>query len=69
MDRGAWWATDSPGDLKQLDVTEHTRTRLFYALVFWPRGTWDLSLLPAFEGEILTSGPPGNSLLPYLMVL
>ena len=37
--------------------------------LFWPRGTWDLSLLPAFEGEILTTGPPRKSLLPYLMVL
>ena len=50
-------------------MTEHTHTLLFYVLVFWPRGTWDLSLLPAFEGEILTTGPPRKSLLPYLMVL
>ena len=68
-DREAWWTTDSPGDRKELDMTEHTHTLLFYVLVFWPRGTWDLSLLPAFEGEILTTGPPRKSLLPYLMVL
>ena len=41
---------------------------LFYVLVFWPRGMWDLNSLAsdgthtrALEGEVLTSG------LPFLM--
>ena len=41
---------------------------LFYVLVFWPRGMWDLSSLtrdqtcpPALEGKVLTIGPPGKS--------
>ena len=40
----------------------------FYVLVLWPRGTWGLSsptrdqTLPALEGEVLTTGPPGKSL-------
>ena len=42
---------------------------LFYLLVFWPQGMWDLSSLirdgtctPALEGKVLTAGPPGKSL-------
>ena len=42
---------------------------LFYVLVFWPRGIWDLSSRPgieptppALEGEVLTTGLPGKSL-------
>ena len=41
---------------------------LFYVLVYWPQGMWDLSsstrdrTLPALEGEVLTTGPPGKSL-------
>ena len=37
---------------------------LFYVLVFWPRGLWDLqNRCPdsALEGEVLTTGPPGKS--------
>ena len=41
---------------------------LFYVLVFWPQGMWDLcSRLavklapPALEGEVLTTGPPEES--------
>ena len=52
---------------------------LFYVLVFWPQGTWDLSSTtkiiiqsahPALEGEVLTTGPPGKfqaiSILPWI---
>ena len=47
---------------------------LFYVLVFWPQGMWDLSsrpgiepASPALEGEVLTTGPPGESpFLPFL---
>ena len=42
---------------------------LFYVLVFWPKGMWDLSSLtknractPALGGEVLATGLPGNSL-------
>ena len=42
---------------------------LFYVLVFWPQGMWNLSsppgikpAPPALEGEVLTTGPPGKSL-------
>ena len=43
---------------------------LFYLLVFWPRGMWDLSSptrdwprtpCPALEGKVLTTGPRGKS--------
>ena len=41
---------------------------LFYVLVFWLQGMWDLSSptrdqthTPALEGEVLTSGLPGKS--------
>ena len=41
---------------------------LFYVLVFWPEGIWDLSFLtrikpssPALEGEVLTTGWPGKA--------
>ena len=40
---------------------------LFYVLVFWPQGMWDLPgpgiepTPPALEGEVLTTGPPGKS--------
>ena len=41
---------------------------LFYILLFWPWGTWDLSCLTrdqtrtsSLEGEVLTSGPPRKS--------
>ena len=40
---------------------------LFYVLVFWPRSMWGLScprIDPAplsLEGEVLTTGPPGES--------
>ena len=41
---------------------------LFYILLFWPWGTWDLSSLTrdqtrtsSLEGEVLTTGPPGRS--------
>ena len=41
---------------------------LFYVLVFWPQGMWNPSSLtrdwtpglPALEGKILTTGPPGK---------
>ena len=40
---------------------------LFYALVFWSQGIWDLSFLTgmepslcALEGEVLTTGQPEN---------
>ena len=40
---------------------------LFYVLVFWLRGMWDLSsrtryrtLTPALEGEVLTTGLQGS---------
>ena len=33
---------------------------LFYVLVFWPRGMWDLSS-PTKEGGVLTTGTPGKS--------
>ena len=43
-------------------------TILFYVLVFWLRGMWDLSsqirdqtCTPALEGKVLTTGPPGIS--------
>ena len=42
---------------------------LYYVLVFWLQGMWDLSSLPgiehaslALEGEVLTTGSPGKSL-------
>ena len=44
---------------------------LFYVLVLWPRGMWDLSSPtrdqtctppPELEGKILTTVPPGKSL-------
>ena len=42
-----------------------TRLLLFYVLVFWPLGMWDLNPLPemessppALEGKVLTTGPP-----------
>ena len=42
---------------------------LFYVLVFWPGGMWDISSQPgtehtpfALEDEVLTTGPPGKSL-------
>ena len=42
---------------------------LYYVLVFWLQGMWDLSSLPgiehaslALEGEVLTTGWPGKSL-------
>ena len=51
---------------------------LFYVLVFWPHGKWDLtqfldqrsrnSAPPALEGKVLTTGPPGKS-LHYLNIL
>ena len=42
---------------------------LFYVLVFWPQGMWDLTSPdqglnphpPALECEVLTTGPPGKS--------
>ena len=41
---------------------------LFYVLVFWPRGLWNLNSQtrvepapPALKGKILTPGPPGKS--------
>ena len=41
---------------------------LFYVLVFWPRGMWDLpsptrgrTAPHALEGEVLTPGLPGKS--------
>ena len=44
-----------------------TRLLLFYVLVFWPLGMWDLNPLPemessppALEGKVLTTGPPGS---------
>ena len=44
---------------------------LFRVLVSWPRGTWDPRAWPeeveptspALEGEVLTTGPPGTSLI------
>ena len=43
---------------------------LFYVLVFWLRGMWDLNsgprikpTLTALEGEVLATGPTGKS--PY----
>ena len=46
---------------------------LFYVLVFWPWGMWDLStptgiepVPPALEGKVSTTGPPGKS-LPCLL--
>ena len=44
-----------------------TALLLFYVLVFWPRSMWGLScpgIDPAplsLEGEVLTTGPPGES--------
>jgi len=42
---------------------------LFYVLVFWTQGMWDLSSPqgiepkpPALEGKVLPTGPPGKSL-------
>ena len=42
---------------------------LFYVLVFWPQGMWDLGLpirnqtrVPALDGEVLTTGPLGKCL-------
>ena len=49
---------------------------LFYVLVFWPWVLWDLSsptspssLKPhtAFEGQVLTTGPPGKSLVCFIL--
>ena len=44
-----------------------TTLLLFYILLFWPCGTWDLNSLTrdqthtsSLEGEILTTGPPGK---------
>ena len=44
---------------------------LLYALVFWPRGMWDLISLTryqthtlAMEGKILTTGTPEKSSFP-----
>ena len=41
---------------------------LFYVLVFWPQGMWNLNSptrdqthTPVLEGEILTTGPPRMS--------
>ena len=41
---------------------------LFYVLVFWPQGMWDLGSQlavklapPALEGKVLTTGPPEES--------
>ena len=51
---------------------------LFYVLVFWPRGMWDLSSPPgieptpsALEGEVLATGPQGKSLFffSYAIIL
>ena len=46
-----------------------TTLLLFYVLVFWQRGMWDLPSLigvqhtpPAVEGEVSTTGSPGKSL-------
>ena len=48
---------------------------LFYVLDFWPWGMWHVACgilaptpgfepaPPALEGEVLTTGPPGKSLL------
>ena len=48
---------------------------LFCVLVFWLGGMWDLSsptrdqtIPPALEGEILTTGPPGKSLVFVVFV-
>ena len=45
-----------------------TTLLLFYILLFWPWGTWDLNSLTrdqtrtsSPEGEVLTTGPPGKS--------
>ena len=47
---------------------------LFYVLVFWPQGMWDLrsptrdrTPPPALEGKVLTAGPPGKS--PLMSIL
>ena len=47
-----------------------TMLLLFYVLVFWPRGMWDLSSVTrdgthtnALEGKVLTTRPPGKSCL------
>ena len=52
---------------------------LFYILVFWPRGMWDLSYqtrdrthTPALEDEVLTTGhqgSPPNSVLKWCLAL
>ena len=49
---------------------------LFYVLVFWPQGMWDLCsptrdqiLTLAMEGEDLTTGQPGKSLYYLLSLL
>ena len=41
---------------------------LFYVLIFWPQGMWDLSSptrdgthTPCLEGEVLATGLPGRS--------
>ena len=44
-------------------------TELFYVLAFWPQDKWNLSSPtlepkpPALEGKVLTTGPPGKSML------
>ena len=40
---------------------------LFYVLVFWPWGMWDQTPPPALEGEVLTIGQPGKSLLFHVL--
>lgn len=50
------------------DFTEFFRTLLlFYGLVYWPRGMWDLTSQagikptpPALEGKVLATGLPGK---------
>ena len=49
----------------------------FYVLVFWLQDMWDLSSLTrdwthtplVLEGEVLTAGPPGKSLMPVLRTI
>ena len=52
-------------------------TILFLFHVFWPRGTWDLSILalqpgtepvpPVLAGEVPATGPPGKPQGPILL--